>query len=123
MLFARKLSFMSCITFYDILLNGEYVRNSSLTEGLSFIIGAGGTASFSRAHYQHAAKQLAIKTRYLITGNFGSEVVRAAHIAGVVICPNLYRLLLAKDYDDAIAQIENSPEWQWIERAYFSEAW
>lgn len=122
-LIASKLSALSGNTFHNIRLNEEYTRNLSLSEGLSFIKGSGGIASFSRAHYHYAVKQLAIKTRYLITGNFGSEVFRAAHIAGVVISPNLYRLLLARDYDDAISQIENSTEWQWIERNSFSDAW
>jgi len=115
---ARKLSAKAGILYNEIRLDEEYTKDSSQTAGLSFINGAYGTASFSRAHYLYAAKKLAEKTKYLITGNFGSEVFRAAHIAGVVISPNLYRMLMAKNYDDAILQIENSPEWQWIEKSF-----
>lgn len=104
------------------LLEDTYVQKESLENGLAFIDNAGGTASFARAHYQYSAKQMSKKSDIIITGNFGSEVFRAAHIAGAVISPNLYHLFNAKSFDDAILKIEESQAWKWLNKSDFQVA-
>jgi asparagine synthetase B (glutamine-hydrolysing) len=56
-------------------------------------------ANFSRAHYVYAAKQISRKTNYIITGNFGSELFRAAHLTGVMISPFLFGIFAACDLE------------------------
>lgn len=97
-------------------LNVEYVENSSLKFGKQFIEGSNGIGSFSRAHYSYAIDVLKDKSDTFITGNFGSELFRALHIAGVVVSPNLYHIFNAKNYSEAISNIDQSPEWDWLNR-------
>jgi hypothetical protein len=120
---ARQLSQKAATPFREISLDVDYVLQNSYTDGLEFISGASGTASFARAHYMHAAKLLAKEYRYMITGNFGSEIFRAAHIAGVLISPNLYRLLNAANFDEALNKLESAPEWKWLNKISFAHEW
>ncbi len=120
---ASLLSENSGIRFNHIDLNEAYIHNHSLENGLEFIINAAGNASFARAHYLYAAKELAQKTKYIITGNFGSEIFRAAHITGVVISPNLCKLFMSKSFDEAINEINESKEFRWLNPFAFKNEW
>ena len=87
-----------------------YLKNHSLNEaGRDFIIRSSGTGTFTRAHYLFAARQLARKTKYLLTGNFGSEIFRAAHVPGVIISPNLYTVFSSGNPDEACQKLWGSP--------------
>jgi hypothetical protein len=120
---ASRLSDKAGIKYYNVRLDENYVKNDCLQSGIDFINASSGTASFSRAHYLYATKDLSTRTNFLLTGNFGSEIFRAAHIAGVVISPNLYTVFFANDYDEAIQKIENSEEWNFINRNEFKTEW
>lgn len=120
---ARNLSINASLFFQNIELDNQYIQNESLINGREFVIGANGAAGFARAHYLYAIKQLAKKNNIIITGNFGSEVFRAAHIAGIVISPNLYNLFVAKDYSEAIELISSSAEFDWLIRENFKIEW
>jgi asparagine synthase (glutamine-hydrolysing) len=120
---AESISTKTGIEFIKINLDGDYLNNHSLNAGIGFINGSSGTASFARAHYLYAAKILSAKTNYLVTGNFGSEIFRAAHNTGVVISQNLHGLFIAKNYDSAIRLLETSPEWDWINKQAFKHEW
>lgn len=120
---AENLSKLAGIPYLKIPLNDSYAANHSLADGLDFIINSNGTGSFARAHYLYAIKQLAKNSGIVITGNFGSEVFRTAHIAGVVISPNLHKLFLSSGIDDAIAQLETATEWNWLNKSSFKHAW
>jgi asparagine synthase (glutamine-hydrolysing) len=120
---AQNLSNKAGIEFLKIDLNEDYLNNHSLNTGLDFIRGSSGNGSFARAHYLYATKKLSEKTNYLITGNFGSEVFRAARNSGVVISPNLYMLLTANNFDEAVNRLENTSEWEWITKSEFKDEW
>jgi hypothetical protein len=71
------------IPFINIELGVSYIKNINLSCGEEFIINSSGTATFARSHYLHSAKRLSSDFQHIITGNFGSEIFRAAHIAGL----------------------------------------
>lgn len=120
---AKELSKKAGINFHPILLGKDYAENRSFPNGKAFISESNGTASFSRAHYLYAAEELRKKTTYIITGNFGSELFRAAHIAGVVISSNLYNLFNAPDFDEGVKRLKNSPQWNALNRNEFEQEW
>jgi len=120
---AAKLSASAGIKYNYIHLNDDYIKNQSLQNGLEFVINAAGTASFSRAHYLYAARKLSSESKYLITGNFGSEILRAAHNAGVLISPNLYHLFHSSSFEEAISRIEHSNELKWLISENFRQEW
>lgn len=106
---AAKISHRAGIPFVPVLLDDYYVRNESLEAGRKFVISSSGTGTFSRAHYIHAASVLGSKARYLVTGNFGSEVLRAVHSPGVMFSPLLFQLFKADGPRSALAFLKESP--------------
>ncbi|MCG2810719.1 MAG: hypothetical protein L6428_04570 [Candidatus Aminicenantes bacterium] len=120
---ASSLAAKANIPFIKVDLDDEYAKNSSLDCGLEFIRNASGTATFARAHYLYAAKLLAAKTEHIVTGNFGSEIFRAAHVPGVVIAPNLYNLFNASSPGEAFLAIEASDEFDYLNKANFKKEW
>lgn len=121
-LVAKKLAQASGLEFKHFKLDSKYIQHDSLENGLEFIQNSGGTAGFARAHYQFATKKIAKNSNILITGNFGSEVFRAAHIAGAVISTNLYHLFSSSSIDEAFVKIENSNEANWLNKSMYREA-
>ncbi|MCJ7448595.1 MAG: hypothetical protein MUO72_12975 [Bacteroidales bacterium] len=120
---ASQLTKQAGIPFINIELNDQYARESSLNCGQEFIRNSSGTATFARAHYLFAAKQLSAKNGYIITGNFGSEIFRAAHVAGAVISGNLYTLFNSRNAEESIKAIENSKEFDCLNRDTYKNCW
>ena len=108
------------IPFFAINLDDVYLKDHSLDEGKNFIISSSGTGTFTRAHYLFAVKQLAGKTRYLVTGNFGSEIFRAVHVPGVVISPNLYSVFSSGSPAEACQGLWSSSVMKWLNQAEMS---
>ena len=105
MLTAAHVAERSGLSFMPVVTDEKYVLEQSLDSGLKFISGSSGVATFSRAHYIFAASQLAAETRYIITGNFGSEVFRAVHNPGVMISPALYDIFVSRNPDEAMEKL------------------
>jgi len=120
---ASQLTNQAEIPFIDIELNKKYVTEGSFDCGQDFIRNSSGTATFVRAHYLFATRSLKENTDIIITGNFGSEIFRAAHITGVVISPNLYSLFGLNNPEKGINAIENSKEFKFLNRASYQKYW
>lgn len=120
---AQRLSENADIPFMNIDLDEKYSTNHSLINGLEFIEDSDGCGTFSRAHYLYASKQIANRTKYIITGNFGSEIFRAAHTTGSMLSKNLYNLFAAKNFDEAIDKLRDSFEWGYLNRGGFNLEW
>lgn len=123
LLAARCATGQTGISLSEIALDEEYVRNESLENGREFILNASGTASFERAHYLYAAKRLENRGDCLVTGNFGSEILRAAHMTGEMISKNLYHLFRGENTNEAFSAIENSNEFRALNMGALKEAW
>lgn len=95
----------SGLRFMPVVTDEKYALEQSLDFGLRFISGSSGVATFSRSHYILAASLLEAETRYIITGNFGSEVFRAVHNPGVMISPALYDVFVSRDPDEAMKKL------------------
>jgi hypothetical protein len=95
----------SGLRFIAVSTDEEYAREHSLDAGLRFIHGSSSVATFSRAHYIHAASLLSRESRFIITGNFGSEVFRAVHTPGVMISPALYDVFVSRSPDEAMEKL------------------
>lgn len=120
---AEVLSAAADINFNKILLEDEYVKQASLGCGKDFISNSSGTATFARAHYLYSAEKLAADYRYIITGNFGSEIFRAMHNTGAVISENLFNLFNSDSPEKAIRWIEKSEEFHSIATGSLKKEW
>ena len=120
---AEELAQKANLPFLKLDLGDEYIQHESFECGKEFLINSSGTATFARAHYLFAAKQLSEKFEHMITGNFGSEVFRAAHVSGVVISENLYHLFKSDSPAEAYHLIEKSREFQCLNWESYQEEW
>ncbi len=85
------------LTYFPIFLDEHYVENESLKSARSFMALTGFNGNYGRPHYEYAARMLSEKTRYLLTGNFGSELFRALHLPGVMMSKCLIEIFAASD--------------------------
>jgi len=123
LLLSRGLSQAAGLGFREIALDEAYVMQESLKTGKEFIINSSGTATFARAHYLYAARQLASETEHIITGNFGSEIFRAAHVVGSMFSNNLYALFNSDVPEKALPAIEQSDEYRCLNPASYKNEW
>lgn len=118
-----RLALTAGFPYLKIDLNDEYAGNDSLICGQEFITSSSGNATFTRAHYLYSAKILSKDYRYFITGNFGSEVFRTAHVPGEVISVNLFNIFNSANPKDAISLIEKSGEFHFLRKSNLKGAW
>ena len=123
MAIAEEISGRSGLRLEKILLEDEYLKEHSIECGKEFIIGSSGTATFARAHYLYAAKRLSPEYKHIVTGNFGSEIFRAAHVAGVLISNNLFTLFNSDHPEEALQLIEKSREAKSLNRESLGTDW
>ena len=120
---AEQLARVSGIDFNKVNLDENFVKKYSLKYGLDFILGSAGGGSFARSHYLYAAQILSSKTRYLVSGNFGSEIFRAFHIEGVMVNANLRRIFTSSSFDAAVSQLSKAKELSWLKLKLFTWEW
>lgn len=106
------------LNFIPFTLDQEYVSSHSLECGLDLISKTEGNASFARAHYRYATKLLSERSRYIITGNFGSELFRAFHNPGVVVSKEMFSFF-GSENEEWINEISTSQKLNYLKAAGF----
>lgn len=120
---ASKLAADTGIPFKKISLDEEKYLSESFKYGMEFVRNASGTASFARAHYLYSARQLAGDSEIIVTGNFGSEVIRTVNKSGLAFPDNLIGLFIAQDLRKAFAVIESGREFGFLRKEAFANEW
>ena len=120
---ALMLTGKSGLPFINIELDDYYIKGNSLKSGQEFIKNSSGTATFARAHYLFAVKQISIGNDYLITGNFGSEIFRSINVTGSVISENIVALFKYLNPKKGLKAIEKSKEFMSLNRIEFKDSW
>lgn len=85
------------IPYFPIHLDANYVSRYALDSAWSFLRLSEFAGNLGRPHYHYAAKVLAQKTNYILTGNFGSEMFRAMHQPGVMMSEALIQIFTSRD--------------------------
>ena len=80
------------ILHQPIYLDQKYVENDALEAAQMFMQLTEYNGNLGRPHYVYAARRLAEKVSYIVTGNFGSELFRALHLPGVMMTDVLIHL-------------------------------
>lgn len=111
------------IPFKKIILDESYAEEQSLTNGREFILNSSGTGTFERAHYLFAAKLISEEANHIITGNFGSELFKAARTPGQMISKNLFQLFEEPDLENALRRLEASDEFNVFNRERIDVIW
>lgn len=119
----ERVTAMAGLPYVKILLDDNYAAKESLKNGLEFVFSSSGSASFARGHYLYAVRAMAEHSGYMITGNFGSELFRAANVRGVVFSPNLAALFGSNNPIEAFKIIENSRQFNSLMPDSFTPEW
>lgn len=85
------------VVYCPINLDANYVHDHALKSALAFMQLTEYNGNLGRPHYHYAAQVLAQKKKYILTGNFGSELFRAMHQPGVMMTEALIRVFEAPD--------------------------
>jgi asparagine synthase (glutamine-hydrolysing) len=111
------------IPFTGIILDDDYVKSESLNNGKEFILNSSGIGTFERAHYLFSAKKLRDRGRWMVTGNFGSEILKSPHSRGELISQNIFQLFKSPDPESACKIIEESPEFRILNKESLKNDW
>ena len=107
--FARKVATKLNLNFHPFILDRRFA-NDFPENALTAIKMGDGLVEMSRANYIHAFKEIAGNYDYILTGLFGSELIKRPTSLGGYIDKNIRTLLFADDFEQAYRQI--------IEKAY-----
>ncbi|MBN1639304.1 MAG: hypothetical protein JW866_10065 [Ignavibacteriales bacterium] len=81
------------LNYYPFDLNNpEYIDNS-ISFGEEFITASSGEANFTRSHYLWACYKIKKEAKYILSGNFGSEVLRSPHITGILFSNIVFKII------------------------------
>ena len=105
--------------YQPIFLDDQYLDQHAAESAFAFQRLTEYNGNLGRPHYHYAARLLATRTNFILTGNFGSEMFRALHQPGVMMTENLIRLFAApgQTWKDAIRAAVN----QWDETFFLDE--
>ncbi len=108
------------IEFKPFYLDEKYISNESFNCGIALIEKTEGNASFSRAHYLYSVKNLSKDVKYILTGNFGSELFRAMHNHGVMISQELINIFKFND-EEWIKLVKSSNKLNYLNKSEFEK--
>jgi len=95
------------IRYESFVLDDRYAREEFLPNAIDLVERTDANASISRAHYLYAAKRLGRTVKYILTGNFGSELMRAMHVPGVMTSSQLFNMFSRTDHKEMEQSIIN----------------
>jgi asparagine synthetase B (glutamine-hydrolysing) len=110
------------IPFYPIYLDDPGYLHKALQYGFEFIRQSAGSADMARAHYVYATRLLSDNVRFLMTGNFGSELFRAMHMTGEMIAYPSYLLFEGKKPEEILPLIRKYTAYQVLAEGSFRDA-
>ncbi len=97
------------IPYSPVLLDNKFASDDWWDHANEFLRKSFGTGNFSRSQYHFILSTLLKNEKYLLSGNFGSEVIRAMKIPGVMTSEILFSLFDFKGIDALKKQIQNYP--------------
>ena len=100
----------------------SYAKDRFWDDGVSFVRQTEGAGNFSRAHYVHTADSLAPDFPFLLSGNFGSELLRSMKSPGVMASPVLFDLFSCESKDDFMQKTAQTPALRFVDRETYAEA-
>ncbi|MBK6620314.1 MAG: hypothetical protein IPG32_05325 [Saprospirales bacterium] len=103
-------------------LGNGYAKDHFWEDGLTFINQTEGAGNLSRAHYVHTARSLGGDFPFLLSGNFGSEILRSMKDPGVMASPILFALFASKDKAEFRQQVLESPALRYIDQEQYAQA-
>jgi len=107
------------IEFFPINLDSEEYIDNFWKLGCNIIIESGASTNFLQVHWPYSARVLAKKTNHLVSGLFGSELFRAAHIIGQFTSPTLVDYFKYIENDVWIEKLKNAVSLKFLNLSSF----
>ncbi len=102
---AAEISDFLKIDFTPVLLDVNFARENFRHHGTEFLKKSFGLGNLSRAHYSFILDNCMGSSRYLMSGNFGSEILRSVKSPGVVTSGALFKLFSFRAGEDLITEL------------------
>jgi asparagine synthetase B (glutamine-hydrolysing) len=99
---------------HPFLLTQEYAQESFFNDGMEFLNKTEFSGNISRAHYVYVAKILSRRFSYLLTGNFGSEILRSMKYPGVMASPSLFALFQTREKKEFEDFVKTDPSLKYL---------
>jgi asparagine synthase (glutamine-hydrolysing) len=93
------------IAFTPVILDRNFAREHFWHHGTEFLTKSFGLGNLSRAHYNFILETCMGSSRYLMTGNFGSEILRSVKSPGVVTSGALFKIFSSREGKDLNAEL------------------
>jgi len=85
---------------HSIPINEEFAQKEFWRHALKFLYRSEGMGNMSRAHYSYAAEILGRESNCLVSGNFGSEILRAMKSPGVMVSQPVFQMFELEDLNE-----------------------
>jgi asparagine synthetase B (glutamine-hydrolysing) len=117
----EQISGITGIPHRTFFLDEKYSQENFISMAEKLISLTDASASFTRSHYAYTAAELAKKSGFLLSGNFGSELIRTMRIPGVMTSPLLLKIFSTDDEDLIRKELYSSVELEMLNKTYFKE--
>ncbi len=120
-LIPRKIARALGIHYEPFILDEDYAINHFYENAIEAGLITEGNIRFSRATYHHFSKMLSKKSNYLISGNFGSELMRTLRMSGNLISPVVFDLFDNHSDVGIINSIRTSPRLKYLNLSHLKQ--
>lgn len=103
----KNISGITGIPHKTLIIDETFVKSNFWEHGKEFNRRSFGLGNISRAHYSYAAKNIFQGTDYLISGNFGSEIMRSMKAPGVMTSEMLFFIFQNPDKKTLVDKVKN----------------
>jgi hypothetical protein len=110
-------------SYFNIVLDTNYINNEFENQAIGLVIDSHCMSTISRVHYRYVAQQLSKHFKYLVSGNFGSELFRSAHLDGVMTSKVLFDWIKDGLPNDFELFIEKYPKFNFLDKLVFVDAY
>ena len=106
---AAEISKLLNISHTPVILDESYAGKHFWKNGLEFLKKSDGLGNISRSHYNSILENCLKGIPYLLTGNFGSEILRSAKVPGVVTSGALFKVFAISDPEVLKEELRSEP--------------
>jgi hypothetical protein len=99
-LIPEKISSFIQKEYKPVILDETYASEYFWDNACRFLLKSYGGGNFSRAHYYYALTTRLLNSNYLLSGNFGSEIIRSMKMPGVMTSSVLFSMFEGDDMDE-----------------------
>jgi len=104
------------LQYRPFLIKTNYAKDYFWEYGNDFVLKTFGLGNISRSHYAYAANIILNDINYLVSGNFGSEIIRAMKVVGVMTSQMLFDVFRSHDISTLKTNINNNQTLKFINK-------